>query len=470
MPEHRGHLPARLLRALAGVDEALLRQVWHERARHTALGGVVLGTAVVAGFSMWIAINQSLGAASLLHLVPALLWALFVLNLDRLLVTSMVGGVRRVGSFVMRLLVALTFGFIIAEPLIMRIFETAIVQHIREERSEQLDTLRTNLVKCNSEERAIAEGRSAVTAECRNYTLTFATTPASVRRELAGVRAEATALERIVVRDTADLNRLRSNAAKECAGGSGAGFTGRSGQGPLCRQRTAAAEEFARTHPIARNAADLSALRGRISTLEGRLGTSVSDFEKTRDEQISRRVEEERRHQGPIGFLERLDALHVLSGQSFALGVATWAIRLFFVAVDCLPVVVKFFGGTSGYDELFKIQSTTSQRIFAERLSTDERRAVETYATEKDEIDNRARMRRAENDLSLQEHQVKLKVRLGDAVSAYAKDLLRARGENSAVPRQANRAGSDRATGTGRSEGPTPTPFSTSAAGSSGTA
>ncbi|WP_158229353.1 MULTISPECIES: DUF4407 domain-containing protein [unclassified Micromonospora] len=437
----RGLEPPRLLRALAGVDESLLREVWHERARHTALGGVVLGTALIAGFSMLMAINQSLGAFSAVHLVPALLWAVFVLNLDRLLVTSMVGNARRVGSLVMRLAVALMFGFIIAEPLIMRIFETAIVQHIQDERGRQLDALRSNLVKCNGEDRATAEG-DAVTPACQGFVLTFAVTPASTTRELAGLRGEAAALEKTVKRDTDTLARLRSNAVKECVGGGSArdGFSGRSGEGPLCRQRKADAEEFARTHPVAQNTAKLATLRERIAGLETRLGTAVATFEQSREEQINRRVEEERSHQGAIGFLERLDALHDLTGQSSALAVGTWAIRLFFVAIDCLPVVVKFFGGTSGYDELFKVRAGSSQRIFAERVDTEERRTIERYAAEKDEIERRTRMRRDEHDLSLQEHQVGLTARRGDAVSAYAAELLRGRRE---MPPEAGRTGAN---------------------------
>ncbi|MFF3867864.1 DUF4407 domain-containing protein [Micromonospora sp. NPDC001898] len=422
------------------MDEPLLREVWHERARHTALGGVVLGTALVAGFSMLMAINQSLGAFSAMHLVPALLWAVFVLNLDRLLVTSMAGNARRVGSLVMRLTVALMFGFIIAEPLIMRIFETAIVQHVQDERGRQLDALRTNLVKCNGEERATAE-RDVVTAECRGFTLAFAATPASVTRELAGLRGEAAALEKTVKRDTDALARLRSDAVKECVGGGSErdGFTGRRGAGPLCRQRNADAEEFARTHPVAQNAAKLATLRGRVADLETRLGRAVATFERSREEQINGRVEEERSHQGAIGFLERLDALHTLSGQSFALFVGTWAIRLFFVAIDCLPVVVKFFGGTTGYDELFKMRAASAQRVFAERVDTEERRAVEEYAKERDEIERRTRMRRDEHDLSLQEHQVGLTARRGDAVSAYAAELLR--GGRGVLPPEADRGG-----------------------------
>ncbi|MEV4767949.1 DUF4407 domain-containing protein [Micromonospora humida] len=421
--------PPRLLRALAGVDESLLREVWHERARHTALGGVVLGTAVIAGFSMFVAVSQSLGAVSLLPLLPALLWALFVLNLDRLLVTSMVGSARRFGSLIMRLTVALMFGFIIAEPLIMRIFETAIEQHIRDERSVQLDTLRTNLVKCNGEDRAISP-TAAVSPECRDYTLTFAATPGSTQRELAGVRSEVAALTKVVTADSATLKKLENDAMRECGGGGSArdGFSGRRGDGDLCRLRREAAEKFTRTSQVGENTSKLAALRDRLAGLQRNLSTARADFEADRNTQIDQRVAEARSHQGRIGFLERMDALHTLSGSSFALFVGTWAIRLFFVAVDCLPVVVKFFGGTSGYDEVFKLRAGVALRTFAERMTTEERRLAEGYLAEQDEIERRSRMRRAEHELSLTEHEVGLHARRGDAVSAYAAELLRGAG------------------------------------------
>ncbi|MGC4813965.1 DUF4407 domain-containing protein [Micromonospora sp. DT228] len=416
--------PSRLLRALAGVDEALLRKVWHERARHTALGGVLVGTSLIAGFSMFIAINQAMGRTSALHLIPALLWSLFILNLDRLLVTSMAGNARRVGPLLMRLGVALMFGFIIAEPLVMRIFETAIEEHIKADRSKQIDTLRTRLMACNGEQSATAEN-TTITTECREYTLSFETTPASARRELAGTRAEVASLQAIINRDGAQLNRLRDNAAKECAGGRGTGFTGRPGDGPRCRQRTADADEFARTHPIAEQGQKLGELRARVAELERGLGGAVLTFEQARNGLVETRIEEERSHQGPIGFLERMDALHVLAGSSSALFVGTWAVRLFFVAIDCLPVVIKFFGGSSTYDNLYRIKSDSSQRVFADQVNTEERKVTDAYAAERDGIDNQARMRRAEHDLHLQEHQVELKARLGAAVSAYAADLLR---------------------------------------------
>ncbi|MFI6822963.1 DUF4407 domain-containing protein [Micromonospora sp. NPDC050187] len=407
------------------MDEKLLGRVWHERARHSSMGGLIIGTASIAAFSMWIAVNQVFGRTSAWHLIPALLWFLFILNFDRQLVTSMAGGVRRVGQLLVRATMAVMFGFVVAEPLVMLIFETAIEEHVKEERSVQLDTLRTRLLACNGEKTATAEDTS-VTADCRQYLLSFETTPASIRRELTGTRTEVATLQKVVDQDSAQLARLRAAANKECVGGGSRreGFTGRPGDGPRCDERTREADTFAATHPIEENNRRLTELRGRVNDLDRQLGTAVASFEQDRNRKIDERVEEERSHQGPIGFLERLDALHDLSGSSAALFVSTWAIRFFFIAVDCLPMVAKFFGGDSGYDRLYRVKSESSQRIFVDEVTTEERRIVDRYSAERDGIDNQARMRRAEHELALQEHQVALRARLNVAVNDLTAKLL----------------------------------------------
>jgi len=81
----------RWIRVLAGVDEKLLDKVPQERARYTGLGGVVLGTATIAAFSMWFAISQLLGFSHPLIIFPVLIWFFFILNFDRWLVSSALG-------------------------------------------------------------------------------------------------------------------------------------------------------------------------------------------------------------------------------------------------------------------------------------------------------------------------------------------------------------------------------------------
>ncbi|HLT09411.1 MAG TPA: DUF4407 domain-containing protein [Micromonosporaceae bacterium] len=402
---------ARWLRSLAGVDERLLRPVWFERARHTALGGIILGTGLIAGLSMWTAINAAFGYESLLHLLPALIWLVFIISLDRALVSTMFGRGRRWGAFLMRLALAVMFGFIIAEPLTIRIFQTAIEEHIRDERTQEIADLQSRLLACNTKE--VATGAVAPPAGCENYLLSFDQTPVAAEQQLVTLREEEAKLAETVKADNAELARLQDMQAKECAGTSGPGLTGLRGYGPECRDRGRDVEHFIATHPMQANNERLASLRAEIATLATQVAEAQATFEQTRDEQIAARVAEARSHQGPIGLLERMNALHELAGTSWALFLGTWAVRLFFVLADCLPVVVKFSGGTSEYDKIVRSQAAGSLRRHAQEL--------EILRVEAEHHLNR---HRADLDVELQEHRAELSRRRGAAVQRVSDQLL----------------------------------------------
>ncbi|MFE7230505.1 DUF4407 domain-containing protein [Streptomyces sp. NPDC057596] len=205
---------ARRLRALTGVDEELLARVRYERSKYTALGGVVLGTSVIAAFSMWNFATEALGRVSLVALVPTVIWMLFVLNLDRWLVTPQPNARRRVGPLLMRLLIALMLGAVIAEPLVLRIFQTAIEEHVADERTDAIDQLRTNLVRCNP----VPSTTRTVTPEgCdRTYVLSFDKTPGERAEELTALRSDAAALQKRVDGDTTRLEAIDSEVRNEC--------------------------------------------------------------------------------------------------------------------------------------------------------------------------------------------------------------------------------------------------------------
>jgi hypothetical protein len=383
----------------------------------------VLGTAAIAAFSMAIAITLALGSFTPVVLVPTAVWFLFVLNLDRLLVASMAGH-RSAATLVTRLVVAAMFGFVIAEPLVMRIFDTAIVQSIQDGRAKQLDDLRGTLIACNGEADVDLPAASRP-ARCQGFLLSFPRTPGSTARELAAARTQVADLQKVVDRDSTELRRLRDNAQRECGGGVGPGYTGTIGYGRQCLQRIADADEYGRLHPIAANTAKLTALRATVSGLEKQLAIAGADFTRERGKLVDDRVAEQRAHQREIGFLERMDALHGLTATSTALLVGSWAIRLFFVAIDCLPVVVKFFGGRSQYDELFVLRSDRGRRVYAERMRAEEARAAADGEIATLEAENEVRIRRTEADLRLQEHKAKMKVRLNRAVTELADELRR---------------------------------------------
>ncbi|MEV0268823.1 DUF4407 domain-containing protein [Hamadaea sp. NPDC050747] len=398
----------RRLRALAGVDERLLAYAPQERAWYTSLGGVVLGTATIAAFSMWFAITQAVGVTSGWAIIPVLVWFFFILSVDRWLVSSRIGGEgrKRLPVLFMRIGMAVLFGIIIAEPLVLRVFQTAVEQHIRDERAAQLAELAGRLKKCNPAPTAPdAPPPAGCTA---TDVLSFGTTPVATSQQLAAVRADATDLKAQVAADAKKYAELNELARRECNGTRGAGLTGRVGEGPNCHRLRAEADAYAKTHRIAANTARLGALDQQISTLEAAAQQNQAAFERERDRQITARVDQARSHQGPIGLLERLGALHELAGLNITLALGIWAVRLFFILVDCMPILVKYVGGTTTYD-----------RLVDQRLRYAEATLEHDLAHEMDERAAVLRKRRAEIDLEVLEH----KAILGDRLSAAADRL-----------------------------------------------
>ena len=406
----------RWIRVLAGVDEKLLDKVPQERARYTGLGGVVLGTATIAAFSMWFAITQLLGFSHPLVIFPVLIWFFFILNFDRWLVSSALGSGwrKRVPTLLMRVAMAFLFGVIIAEPIVLRVFQTAIEQHIRDEREQGLADLRSKLLECNP--LTTTPGGGTAAPGCEGFTLTFETTPGATIEELAARRADAVKLQGVIDTDTKELSRINDLARRECVGESGPGLTGRFGVGPNCRRLRDEADTYAATHPIAANNARLTALQSQISELESKVSTGREDFERAREAQVVERVAELKSHQGNIGLLERMEALNALARTNAALFLGIWAVRLFFILVDCMPVMVKFLGGTTTYDRLVDDRLASTARVHTRELGT-------RY----DEADAGARKRRAELDLEVQEHTAGLHMRLDDAVRELANRLERRR-------------------------------------------
>ncbi|MEU4830097.1 DUF4407 domain-containing protein [Streptosporangium sp. NPDC023615] len=354
----------RRLRVLAGVNENILNQVPLERTRYVGLGGVVLGTAVIAAISMWFALSQVLGGSHIGLLVPAVIWMLIVLNLDRWLVSTVTGiWRRRLLMLIPRLLVAVVLGFVIAEPLVLKVFETALVQHILDERQADRDAERALLLKCNSQEPA--EGRGS--PGCRNATLL---TPAAepVAAKLRAMENDAEKLRARVNADSAHYNRLFAQATNECGGVRTEGTSGRRGPGPLCKRLDAAAEAFGSRSRLVENRDRLRSLDAKISALRGPLADKRADFGLRVETAVRDRVDALPGRKDPIGLLERMRALHELTAENAYLFGAGWMLRLFLILIDCLPVLVKLMGGTTTYDRMVEHANRTQERIHEKRL------------------------------------------------------------------------------------------------------
>ncbi|MEV7008399.1 DUF4407 domain-containing protein [Streptosporangium sp. NPDC051022] len=357
----------RRLRVLAGVDEEILDQVPLERTRYVGLGGVVLGTAVVAGVSMWFALSQALGGVHVVLVVPALIWLLIVLNLDRWLVSTVTGiWQQRLMMLIPRLLVAVVLGVIIAEPLVLRVFETAVVQHVIDEREAALSRERALLVECNPQMAATPPpGRG-----CERARLMSSAAEADMA-ELAELEKDAAKLRERIRAGRANYQRLFDQATAECAGRKADGTSGKRGMGPLCRRLDAEAKKAMARSDLPGDQRELQNMEARISALRGPLADKQGDFGREIKARIDERLSAMPGKDDPVGLLERLRALHAISSENTYLFAASWLLRLFLVLIDCLPVLVKLMGGTTTYDRMVEHANRTQERVHEKRLQLD---------------------------------------------------------------------------------------------------
>ncbi|WP_079038081.1 DUF4407 domain-containing protein [Streptomyces sp. NBRC 110028] len=413
---------ARRLRTLTGVDEELLTRVRYERSKYTALGGVVFGTSVIAAFSMWNFATEALGKVSVLALVPTVIWMLFVLNLDRWLVTSQPNARRRVGPLLLRLLIALVLGAVVAEPLVLRIFATAVEERVADDRNSALDQLRSNLVRCNP-----VPSRTDATspAGCGRYVLSFASTPGGEADELAALRSDAGALQKRVDRDTTTLGALDTEVRDECRQLIRIASTGLYQRTSECLRLREKAKDYRTTHRTEENERRLAAMNSRISKIEGKLTGSRGTFLTARDSGIDKRLAEERAKQKEVGVLERMRALDDLASGNGVLFVGIWLVRALFVLLDALPVLVKFLSGESAYDRMLTSASNSAVKIHSEEVRLAERRAMADVEMAEDAIEQQVRRSRAESDAAHREHTAAMNIRARQAVNSLEDELRR---------------------------------------------
>jgi len=260
----------------------------------------------------------------------------------------------------------------------------------------------------------------------------FASSSTSQGIELAELRREAAALQESINADTTELSRLQELAFRECNGTPGAGLSGERGRGLECLRREQAADNFGLTHPITERSDQFTQLNARITQLQGDVTTANADFQAVRAAEADRRVDELRANQREIGLLERFRALDELVRTNNFLFAALWFIRIFFILVDCLPVLVKFFGGLTVYDRLIDLRSTTTERMYAGKVKAHEAAYLDGLAVEQYESAGEADRRRSEIDLRFQTHRVDIETRKEQVIDHRYDEL---RGHNTPTSR-----------------------------------
>lgn len=389
----------RWLRVLTGVDEDLLDRVWEERARYTGLGAIVLGTAVMATLSMLDALDQIFGPAWLGLLLVALFWGAFICAIDRWLISSTHGlRTSRWRVFLPRIILAVLFGIIIATPLLLTVFGSAIVRQSKDHQNAQVTTYESQLKACNPIPGSAIPAAAARSINCNGLRIAVNDPAVGTLSTIQQEKTQRAQLNNIVSADNKKAASLNLTAREECNGTHGAGLSGVVGQGPNCHRDRVQADQFVRQSHLSQLQTQLATINLRIEKQTITAGSETQAYATAITNKIHTLVAEQKSNVGRIGLLDRIDALGELASHSLVVSSATVLLGIFIVIVDCLPVLSKLMSGTTRYDQLVDARLRTAEKIAAAGLRVNEREATGKDEVRLNTIESEVRARLEEID------------------------------------------------------------------------
>jgi hypothetical protein len=393
--------PTRWLRMLTGVDETLLSRVWEERARYTGLGAIVLGTALMATFSMSDALDQALGPVWPVLIIGALFWGTFICCIDRWLISS-THGVRssRWKIFLPRLVMALLFGIIIATPLVLTIFGSAIVSRAHDDQQNAVTTYGSQLKSCNPLPNPVTGAVAAPPSWCGQLTLPIPDPAIGLTQTIAQEKAQRDLDGQTLAADNQRIERSDVTVRDECNGVSGQGLSGIPGVGPNCERDRQQENNFEQQNNVGQLEAQLTSLNQKIAGQGATVGTETQAYSNAITTAISDKVSTRQDNEGRIGLLNRIDALGELISSNAVIAVATVLLGLFVLMVDCLPVLSKLMSGTTRYDQLVEHRLRTAEKVAAGAMRVSERHMTgsDEVAFHSIESEIRARLERIDEE------------------------------------------------------------------------
>lgn len=368
-PAHWG--VGRVLRLSTGVREDLLSHVPSERARYTSMGGVVMGTALAAMLSMPAALYFIFGGFRPFIVFAVPVWGLFILSLDRWLMSSAAAGQtgRALSKLLPRLGLSIVLGIVLAEPLLLGVYSTAIEEKVAKDRQQELVSRESDLRTCNPiPGTEAAAGPEAKAPRCGELRLApGGDSPEAAQIQLLTLKKQAADVQKIVDTDAKKYADLQNKSRLECNGTPGPGNTGKRGVGINCRRLRNEADQYRRDHKIDENGRKLTELNGQLVDLTEKVGDTRSSYGELVTAAIRKDLAAVQARQGRVGLLERFRALDELVATNGYVAVTLWAIRIFFIIVDALPVILKGLSGRTPYDRILEKWLVQQERVQAQR-------------------------------------------------------------------------------------------------------
>lgn len=400
----------RRMAVLGGADNDVLDEVPEEQPRFVQMFFVLLGTALVSALSMMFALLTGVRVAIWLAAPLALVWGLIIFNLDRFLTSTMRSTrniVRLLGLAVPRVIMAALIGIVVAEPLVLQVFQNDIAREVNS----------TNVTQALNDQDAVAGGpeKQALDAASAQVSALENQAATGIVAGTSSTSAESAAAQQTVdqltqqlaaqqgVIDQAravyqcELTGQGAGTVPGCTGVAGDGASSDAAQAQLAQAQAAydglsTQLQQAQATLTAANAAGTDAAASSAEQnkqqAEDQLPAARTQYEAALAAYNERSSSVAGGNAQAVGLLSQITALERLSEREPTLRWAHWLIAALFFMIELLPVLVKVltgFGGPSLYERAEKMRGQialdrVTARTFRKRadIITDEAARVPT--------------------------------------------------------------------------------------------
>lgn len=403
-PRLRRHDPRRprlsLIRRMAvlgGADNDVLDEVPEEVPRFVQMFLVLAGTALVSALSMMFALLTGVRVSILLAIPLALTWGLIIFNLDRFLTSTMRSTknvFRLLGLAMPRVIMAALIGIVVAEPLVLQVFQNDIAREVNATNITQ--ALGDQDAVTNGPEKQALDAASAQVSALENQAATgIVTGTSSTSAESAAAQQSVDQLTQQLAAQQTVIDQARAVYQCELTGqgaGTVPGCTGVAGNGAssdaaqaqlqqaqsaydaLSTQLSQAQATLATANSAGAEAAASSADANKQQA-EDQLPAARAQYESALAAYNQRASSIADGNAGAVGLLSQITALERLSDREPVLRWAHYLIAALFFMIELLPVLVKVltgFGGPSLYEKAEKMRGQialdrVSARTFRKR-------------------------------------------------------------------------------------------------------
>jgi Domain of unknown function (DUF4407) len=374
---------------LSGARRQILDECPTERPKYIGIGTAIVITAAMAAVSLTFALVTALRVSLWAALPFALAWGVAIMCLDRLFGVSL----PRKGRWwvhllraLPRFLLALLLGFVISAPFVLQIFRPEI-QHEITILHTQAENAYLKAAKNSPLQREINQDVARVNQLTAEAGGGGAVALPAQSGQLQNLEKQ---LQQAQAQKTADYNKWQC----QLYGTSPTGQVCRpAGNGPLAR---------ADQQSYQGDVAQVRQLNQRISTERRQVGQKIAATQANNEAEANAQLPGARQalraaqavqtqeketftnqNDNNGGLLIRLQALGAVTAGNSTLAAARWLLFALFVAIDCMPVLVKVMlnlGPENNYDRMLEAEEKKQLRVAANTRAM--RQAAERMAAE----------------------------------------------------------------------------------------